>query len=1235
MKNRLSLLTVGAFFASIGFGQGGLATITGTITDASGAVIPNAPVVVRNLETGQVSNAASSDSGSYTVSQLVVGDYELTVTVMGFKTYQRSGFRLAASQTFREDVTLEIGQTTDSVTVTAEASLLKTESSDVTHNVTLAQMNNLPMLIVGATNQGFRDPLSATRLVPGVRYANGAAINTMVINGTPANSIQTRLDGATMNPTSARLLGATGQTQASVDALEEVAIQTSNFAAEYGTAGGAVINMVTKSGTNAFHGSVYDYLRHESLDSRQPYTGLRNKVRQHDWGFTIGGPVKIPKIYDGTSKTFFFWSYERFINNQIFANPTTTVPIPAYRAGDFSNLIQQENRVLNVAGPGGTRVPWLDPLGRETQSGAIFDPLTERLVDGVLVRDPFQGNQLPVSRYDPISSEILGLVPQPWGRNADLGQAGQNYQVPYDTSRVSTIPSIKVDQNLGTKNRVSFYFQQTTTDTPRTPTGADAYPDLITASVRSKTISNTARINWDYTVTPRLLLHFGAGWNDTDFRLVSPVIDYDAMAELGLRQALVRNFPRIGTSSQSNALGGMSALGTTTQESYFERRPAGNVSATYVTGGHTFKLGAEYRLEKFPNYALANTAGTYTFGSNWTQQTAQQGVAGLQGFSGFSFASFLLGGFNGMSMNAPIQAAPYKSQWALFLQDNWKVTRKLTLDLGLRWDYGTYAREQHGRYSSLGLTIPNTSAAGRLGAREYESVCACNFADNYPYAIGPRLGVSYQINPKTVIRGGFGVVYNATGTTSGSAVNNASAGNPAFGQVVGFLQDGTPDTVQPAWPTFDPAAGHPVGEVVGASLFLDANAGRPARLYQWNVTVQRELTRNFVVEAAYVANRGVWWSNGAGLAPNNVLSQDVLRQYGFTNFTSASEARLLTQIYTNLTAGERSTLASRGITAQPYANFPRDSQIVRQSLLPYPQYTGTIAGSGAPLGKSWYDSLQITATQRFSHGLSFNLNYNFSKNMELYSTPDPFNRAWGKDLGGFDLPHQLRFTAQYVVPSLKTTGIPVLSNSFVSYILSDWGMGWYVNYQSAGLVGRPGNGGPTPISQFLGYGPGGAQLKKDAFGEFMNPWSVDWVDYDGNHRTDPIDINCSCFDPTKTIVLNPNAWENLPAGTWAPDQSALRFYRGRRFPTESANFSRNFRMGPEGRFVLNVRIEFQNVFNRMQWPGIGGGNFLNPPTVFAPGSANSGLYSGGFGTIVPVNGTAGARTGSAVARITF
>jgi hypothetical protein len=435
------------------------------------------------------------------------------------------------------------------------------------------------------------------------------------------------------------------------------------------------------------------------------------------------------------------------------------------------------------------------------------------------------------------------------------------------------------------------------------------------------------------------------------------------------------------------------------------------------------------------------------------------------------------------------------------------------------------------------------------------------------------------------------------------------------------------------WPTFSAAAGQGVGTVVAAPTFLDPNAGRPARLLQYTVDLQHEFSRNLVVEAGYVGNRGVWWEANSAtnpLAPQNALNPQTLRNLGFTDFTSATESALLTTPISSLIPSQQATLAARGIGFLPYANFPAN-QTVRQALLAYPQYVGLLAPVGDPLGKTWYDALQTSVTKRYSHGFLVNANYTFSKNLDLLTTPDPFNRQLGKNISNNDLPHAFRLTTQYEAPVHLHSDLPVLKNSVVAYALSGWSTGWTLSYQSARLVGLPTSSGSVPISNFLGYGPGPAQLVPG-----MNPWSVDWTDYSGVHHTDPLNINCHCFDPTKTQVLNPAAFTNVPNGQFANNEGSIRSFRGFRTPLESANFGRNFRI--KERVNVNLRVEFTNIFNRMQYSSlatpIGLGNFTTTPVKFTSGP-NTGLYSSGYGTVNPTAGTTGQRSGTLVARIQF
>ena len=1249
--------------AAILFGQTGLATLTGTVSDQSGAIVGNVEVKARHIDTGQILTMATTSTGNYSITQMPIGAYEVTVETPGFKTYRREGIALAAAQVLRLDITLEVGAPTDAITVTGEASLLETESGAIAHNITVSQMQDLPILPVnGATGAiaafGFRDPYGLAQLIPGVQYT---ANSVMVINGMGTATAQYRIEGQNSGLTG-NLNVFTQFTQPAVDAVQEVAVQTSNFAAEFGTVGGGIFNVTMKSGTNALHGSAYDYATNEVLNAHQPFTHLRDTDRRHDYGITIGGPIRLPKIYNGKNKSFFFFSWEQFITRPFISTVSATVPTQAYRDGDFSALILASGvngvpRPLQV-GTGAAQRNYVDPTGATVLSGMIFDPQTTRTVTCsasispdcpagslVQVRTPFPGNKIPQSvlYLDPVAQAVQKLIPLPTGPNAAAGALGNNFQNPFHANRTSTLPSFKVDHQLTKDARLSFFWSYDQTNAQYTPgNGAfEGFPATITAARGTFHNSTQERLNYDQTLSPTRVLHVGVGFVRFDFKDFSPTLDFNAQQTLGLTGAtLNRLFPNFAPGA-SASLGGLSTTGAAAQSTNgSERRPSATLNLTEVHGNHTLKYGAEFREDRYPVSVFTNTAGNYSFttpaavgvpapsGSGVTADPALQLVTLSQGTTGFGYANFLLGGVQALTIAVPAVYRTHKYQWSIFAQDSWKVNRKLTVDYGLRWDYGTYNREDYGRLGDLSLSTPNPSAGGRPGGLLFEANCKCDFAHNYPFALGPRLGFAYSYDSKTVLRGGAGFVYNATQWFGAGISNQANGPTPAFGQAIFQLQNGIPSSISAQWPVYAPNVGEPLNSVIAAPALIDPNAGRPGRIFQWSLSLQREITKNFVAEASYVGNRGVWLP-AAGLASFNDLSDQDLARYGFNVGNTADRALLITQI-SNLTSAQKATLASKGWSL-PWADFPT-SQTVRQSIRPYPQFNTSINPTVAPLGKDWYDSLQITLTKRLSHGLTVNGNYTFAKTLDLMSSPDIFNRNLGKNISANDLPQQLRFSAEYQTPRAHK-GMPVIGNSVVSYVLGGWGLGVYAQYQSAPLLGRPAAGSLQPISDWLGRGPGGAQLKIGPDGKPMSPYAVNWTDLSGKVHAEPLDINCHCYDPTKTIVLNPNAWVAVPDGQWAADQSSIRYFRGIRQPQESANLSRNFRF--KERYSLQVRIEMNNIFNRklLPQPSVTGLNFSAAPT------AVNGLYTGGFGTFgnLPTGGAVpGApRSGLFVARFQF
>ncbi len=856
------------------------------------------------------------------------------------------------------------------------------------------------------------------------------------------------------------------------------------------------------------------------------------------------------------------------------------------------------------------------------------------------VRTPFPGNVIPLSVLrDTVALAVQNLIPLPTGPNAAAGALGNNYQNPFHANRTSTLPSFKLDHQLNQNAHLSFYFAYDATSAQYTPgNGAyEGFPSTITEARGTFHNSTQQRLNYDQTLSPTRLLHVGVGFVRFDFKDFSPTLDFNAQQTLGLTgSTLNRLFPNF-TAGASASLGGLSTTGPLAQSTGgSERRPSATISITETHGNHTIKYGGEFREDRYPISVFTNTAGNYSFtsssiapsGSGVTADPALQLVNLSQGTTGFGYANFLLGGVQAVTIAQPAVYRTHKYQWAGFIQDSWKVTRKLTLDYGLRWDYGTYNREDYGRLGDLSLTTPNPSAGGLPGGLIFEAACKCSFAHNYPYAFGPRFGFAYSHDTKTVLRGGAGYVYNATQYFAAGISNQATGTTPAFGQSIFQLQNGIPSTIQAQWPVYAPNVGEPNNSVIAAPALVDPNAGRPGRIFQYSLTLQREVTKNLVLEASYVGNRGVWLPAPA-LASFNDLSVADLAKYGFTVGNTADRALLITQI-ANLTAAQKATLASKGFNL-PWAAFPTN-QTVRQAIREYPQFNTSINPTVAPLGKDWYDSLQLTVTKRYSHGLTVNGNYTYSKTLDLLSTPDPYNIGLGKNISAMDLPQQLRFSADYQTPR-PHKGIPVIGNPIVSYLLGGWGLGVYADYQSAPLLGRPAAGSLMPVSDWLGYGPGGAQLKIGPNGQPMSPYAVNWTDLSGKVHTEPLDPNCGCYDPTKTQILNPNAWVAVPDGQFGANQSSIRYFRGIRQPQESANLSRNFRF--KEHYTLQLRIEMNNIFNRLllPQPTAAGANFSASPT------AVNGLYTGGFGTFG--NLTTGAavpgapRSGLFVARFQF
>jgi len=1196
MMRWLFLFVISSFCAA--WAQSDRGAITGTVSDPAGAIVAGAAIQARNVETGVIYPAQTSNTGNYTIAQLPAGTYEVTMAVAGFKKYVRAGLQVQVADTLRVDIALEVGAASESVTVTEAAPLLNTESGGLGHNIDVNKMDDLPLLGIGGTlsgSAGIRNPYNMVLMIPGVNYIPNSL---MRINGTPANSQSFRIEGQDASNTGTP--GVPQQTQPSVDAIQETAIQTSNFAAEFGQVGGGMFNVTMRSGTNQFHVSAYDYFVNEIFNAGNPFvTGSpqgnpRPRARRNDYGFTVGGPVWIPKVYDGHNKTFFFFNWEQFREQTKVNNQFQTVPIAAYRLGDFSQAILPNARVIGT-----------DPTGATMLEGMIYDPMTTATAqDGRVYRMQFPGNKIPVSRFDRVAATIQNLFPAPSGPTPNA--LTNNYLNVYDTSRITEIPSVKADQVIGSKGHLSFFWQRTKTANPNGNTifgASDGLPDPLTKALGTFQTAPLYRLNLDYTLSPTVLLHFGAGYRSNYFLVPSvttggQITNYNAQQQLGLNGGLeYKWFPTITGLLASSGAGGMVGIGSEAGTDSITQSPSFNTSATWVKGNHTYKFGGEFRAEGYPPIVDGNTLGVYNFAQAETGQPFQTTAVGGSNV-GLGYASFLLGLVDNISISRPTRPRMGKTQLGLFIQDSWKITRTITFDYGLRYDYSTYLQEEHGRAPEFSPVTPNPSVGGILGAAIFDGHgvggCQCYIAHNYPWAFAPRLGLAYQITPKTVFRAGFAIVYDSTESNNnaagGLASSSASNSAPGFGLPVTTLAQGYPaGDLPPVWPNFNPglyptSAPNP-GGFLGA--YMDRNAGRPPRQYQWSIGFQREIARDLVVEASYVANRGVWWQAPA-LLNLNAITPARLQSFGL-NINNSTDLALLTDQMSNPAVIAHSFKA-------PYPGFP-STQLLAQALRPFPQFNGTIPVYWDPLGKSWYDSLQAKATKRLSHGLFFLATFAWAKSLDLGSEigePNPgttggavvndvFNRNQNKYLSIYDRPFDFVVSVDYTTPRIS-------GNRMLSWIARDWTYGAALEYASGTPLQAP--FAQSNLNNYLFQGQ-----------SFAN--RVPGV------PLYTVDLNCHCYDPNKTFVLNPAAWQDPAPGQWGASPAYFSDYRAQRRPRENMNFGRTWRI--KERYSFNLRMEFTNIFNRSFWGDPSGTALTNAKLqqVYLP----NGNTSTGFGRV--------------------
>jgi hypothetical protein len=1146
-------------------------------------MVPDASITAKSTATGALYETKSTATGSYTVPSLPPGIYELTVTAPGFSRYIGKNTEIHVAEVVNINIVLTLGATTDSVTVDATAPLLQSESNDQSYNVTTDEMTQLPL----ASSAGGRTPQSLMSLSPGV--AGTAPGTGGRVDGLPGGTGRLMIDGQDTS----NINGNSGHTgPPPQEMIQEFTFLTSNYSAEYSQALGGVWVMASRTGTNAFHGSAFEYWQNDALNADRPFIYTKALVRQNDLNGALSGPVILPKLYNGRNRTFFSIDFEGARSSITSGYTLSNLPTTAMRAGDFSAALT--GRTLNGK----------DPLGNAYMENTIYDPnTTVTSASGIPYRQPFPGNIIPTSRLDPVALKIQSLIPVP-----TLGGVTNNWVVSPRFALISLQPYIKVDHYISPEMKISFFNFRPSNISPE---DEDGLPLPISAVQKPNDVTWIERINYDYTITPTIVLHLGIGM----FRFSNPVsspssvLNYDAAGLLGFTGSSVGvGFPRLNGLNSSDGGGLTPSIGPAGEDIQHYTKITAPASLLWVRGNHQIKIGGEFHLEVFADANLEGTGGILNFSSNETGTPSTNGQSLGGGGVGLNYASFLLGLADSGTVQSPQELEWRNRRYGLYLQDSWKVTRKLTLDYGVRWDLQGQGHEIYNRDSMFGPTIPNPSAGGLPGGVVYEGYgpgrCNCYFAKNYPYAVGPRFGFAYQIDSKTVLRGGYGMIYASLAnfnsfTTSpvvGVGINQLQFPAPSFGVAGVVLRNGlqyNPASLNNA--SLNPGILPTAGTVSSPAYYIDPNANRPGRVNSFSVNLQRQVMKDLLVEAAYVGNRGVWEIGATGLVNLNATNPATLAAEGF-NISNPSTIALLTSTIGSATA------AAAGIKL-PYPGFPT-SQTVAQSLRPFPQYSSSFTPMWAPLGDSWYDSLQAKVTQRLRRGLTAQSAFTWSKELATgQAVNNVFDRPNQKSLVSSSQPFLFVVSFTYELPFAQ---YGPANNKIYRQVAGGWRLGGLFRY---------GSGLPIPVPSSQG------NLNSLIF-------QTTRMNRVPGQPLFLANLNCGCFDPTRTLVLNPKAWADVPNGTWGYSAPFYNDYRYERTPYESLSLSRTFRMGERTR--LELRGEFFNVFNRLELPNPSASNPLATTTY----NSSTGLLSGGFGYI-NVSSVGGQRTGELVARVSF
>jgi hypothetical protein len=1155
----LIIITAAMFSLSLpsAWAQTNRASITGTVRDTSGAVVPGVEVTATNTGTNEPTKTVSNQDGIYLIPNLFPGQYSVEFKRDGFDTLLRPSIMLESTQVARIDAALKVGAVSSSITVTTEAPILDFEKPSVGTNMNGQVVTDLPLSIYGG-GRSVED--FAVAITPG--YSTYSSPYGAVINGGQWFVKDFTVDGTSGT---SNIRGDSMEAGPTMEAVEELQATTSGLDAQSAITGGGVIAFNLKSGTNKLHGSAFLYGHNELLDANtwtNDNQGERKpKERAWDYGFSLGGPIF-------KNKTFFFGAFERFQQIDFRLNGgTVSVPTPAFLTGDFSALLG--GTLCNASGSvgpcsqnGGTPIPVQNDAGQTVtaQENMIYDPNPP----GTCTTPPceFTGNIIPTNRISGVAQTVIPFYKNYPPQNGQINNNSRGL-LQGTPSQTPNQFVVKLDHVLREQDHLSGSWVYN--HRPRTlddsggiwQAGTETGGPLSEGRYQIYRAQQW-RLSESHTFSPRILNVLNFTYN-FDYNASSPTVPGDFPTQLGFGNTGSDNFPAINF-SDSSAGYTKTSIGNSWQGNVSGVNITTGDSITWTKGRHSFTFGGDFTAHEINS---RSGSGALNFDFSYLN-TAGPGYP----YDGFAFASMLLGQVQKASETVAYNLYGRQKGLDLFAQDNYKVTPKLTLNLGLRWNYNFRFHEKYGNWANFDETaispiygIPGTLVLAHGGSDSFER-------NEYPRQFGPTIGLAYQLQPKTVVHAAFGVIYNPVGVAFFQGVPDGFAPQLGTNTTGGFNwnnPDGSanyPGVVNKVTASSDPTT------AVFPEVTVDPRALKLGYSEAFNFGIQRELTPNTRLEISYVGNRGHHLTD-TSLAWNEGPTSTFLRL--------AQQVPGLGAYYPYVC--DAPTAASYGVP-YPYPGFCGPALA---AIAPFPHmaqaevnYWGyaDLLYVGLPVGQSFYDSLVFDIVKRAGRGLTMDMSYTWSRQEgDSYSAEQEGNnyytgvqdfsnmREASHAITNYDLANVVKGFVSYELPFGKGRNWLAGQNRVVNGIVGGWTITGMVVYNT----GQPFQSGAANPYWPL-WGDIYPQFNLTGYTGPSNPRKYVPVPVGGT----PPPGN---FYMPQSVVSNPAPGVLPPS----PDISALRC-PGQ--ANENTSLLKNFFMGSDGQYRLSFRTEFYNLFNR-------------------------------------------------------